>query len=265
MEFDKTNINIEKYIQSELSGEALKAFEAQIEKDEALQKKVSFYQYSDVVLRDNLSQKKDTTDADSEFVASLDKLGDKYFPSKAKNEFTPTAKVAYEETTSKPFVIKRLLPFATLAAVAALLLFLFIPNNDNELYENYFELAKPINTQGPTGNLTDFDQALGKYESKNYQEAIRLFNKSIDENPGNPWALVFKGCSEMELNQIDEGITTFKNLSNSDNDFREMANWYLALCQLKKEDIAQTKTMLKRISPEDKKYYDKAQQLLKEL
>jgi len=264
MEFDKNEINIEKYIQGELSGDALKEFEAQIEQDKALQKEVNFYQYTDAVLETNLAPKKDTLIVGNEFKRNLDKLSNKYFQEKAINEFKPTTEVAQEESNAKPTIIKRLLPFATLAAAAALLLFLFLPNKDNKLYKNFFMPEKLISLQSPTGNLTDFDKAINRYESKNYKDAIPLFDKALIENPSSPWIFVYKGCSEMELNQIDEAMHTFQQLAAQNSDFTDKANWYLALCYLKKGDKLQTINLLKRISPDDKKY-EKAQQLMKEL
>jgi len=264
MELNKTDINIEKYILGELSEEALNEFEAQIEKDEALQKKVNFYQYSDSVLYDKLSRKKDTNDVNAEFIANLDKLGNKYFPKEVANELNPTTEEVQELTTGKPPIIKRLLPFATLAAAAALLVFLFLPGKNNKLYENFFEPEKLISQQSLPDNTSNFEKANELYKSENYKEAKVLYEKSLIEKPNDAWALVYKGCSEMELNQINQAVSSFQQLADQHNDFADIANWYLALCHLKKGDAAQSTNLLKRISKNDK-HYEKARQLLKEL
>ena len=85
------------------------------------------------------------------------------------------------------------------------------------------------------------------------------------ENANNPRALVYKGCAEMELNKIEEAINTFQQLLAQHNDYKDMANWYLALCYLKKGDEAEVKNRLELVTADDKPYYDKAQLLLKEL
>jgi len=260
MEFDKTKINIEKYIQGELSGNALKEFETQIKKDEVLQKKVNFYQYTDSVLHNNLAQNKDI---DAEFKSNLEKFGNKYFSEEALHELNPSIETKQEESIAKASIIKRLMPFIALAA-AALLLFFFLPGEKNTLYANFFETAKLINDHSSSDNSNIFSKANKQYRTENFKEAIPLYEKYITEN-SDPylWAFVYKGCSHMVLDQIDLAINTFQQLSIKDSDFKEMANWYLALCHLKKGDKEQSKTILKHISPEDKEYYDKAQQLLK--
>ncbi len=262
MELDNTDIIIEKYIQGKLSGAALKAFETQMEKDEALQKQVNFYQYTDIFLQDNLTSPKETTNIDTAFKANLDKLGNQYFSEEIENDLYP--ETAHEEAAAKPSIIKRLLPFATLAAAAALLLFLFLPDKNDRLFDNYFEAEKVLNTHDEIGSLTDFEKAINQYKGKNYQKAIPLFEKSLSEKPDNPWGLVFKGCAQMELNQIDEAMNTFQQLYTKHNDYTDMASWYLALCHLKKGEHTQTKNLLKSISPNET-YFEKARQLLKAL
>lgn len=264
MEFDKNEINLEKYIQGELSGDALKEFETQIEKNEVLQKEVNFHQYTDAVLNDNLAQKRSTADLDAEFKSNLNELGNKYFPREALNERNPATETIEEKTIAKPSLIKRLIPFATLAAAAAFLLFLFLPDRDSKLYKSYFESEKLIRLQGQFDNSSNFDNANRQYESENYKEAKILYDKFLIENPNNPWALAYKGCSEMELTHMDKAIRTFQILAAKNNDFADMANWYLSLCYLKKGDKVQTINFLKSISPAGKEY-GKAQQLLKEL
>lgn len=263
MEFNETDITIEKYIQGELSGEPLKEFELQIENDKDLQKKVNLYQYTDAVLFDNLSRNKNAGEVNAKFKANLEELGHTYFPKETANEFKPTTKVAQEEAVTKSPIIKRLLPFVTLAAAAALLLFFIFPKEKNTLYAKNFEPEKLITTQSSADNSSIFSQANKHYRTENYKEAIPLYAQDISENPGNPWALVYKGCSHMAVNQIDEAMILFEQLAKQYSDFSDMAYWYLALCHLKKEEETQAKTILKRISPEEKVYFDKAQKLLK--
>lgn len=262
---DKKEINLDKYIQGELNSVELMEFEDLLEKDEALQKKLNFHQYVDVILHKKLTLKNDDSDVDAELKPILKELGNKYFSEETSNEFNVTTEEEPKETISKPSNIKRLLRFTTLATAAALLLFLFLPNKNNKLYESFFEPEKLISLQSSNGNSSNFDKANGLYKSKNYKEAKVLYEKTLVESPNNSWALVYKGCSEMELNQIGNAISTFQQLLAQHNDFSGMANWYLALCYLKNKDEPQVKNSLERILVDDKTYYNKAQKLLEEL
>ncbi len=274
MESNKSDIIIDQYIQGQLSGEALKEFEALLEKDTALQEEVNFAQYAEVVLHKKLSTKAVQDEVDQKLQPLLTQFGDQYFTEAAFEQVESNAETVQPETrttpTPTPTLIKRLLPFAMVAAAAALLLFvywnstLFLPHEHEKLYANFYEPEKTINTQSPTNALTDFDKGTQQYNNKKYQEAIPHFEKSVDENINRAWALIYTGNAQMELTQMDEAIQTFQQLKTQYPDFANKANWYLALCQLRQGNTNLTIETLKRISP-DAKEYNKAQQLLKKL
>jgi len=255
MEVNKNEINLDKYIQGELTGNDLKEFEALLEKDEVLKQKADFHQYADTVLHDKLGE---ANKIDPALKSIIENLGDKYF---VEEEITNEKEIIQEEKVAKPSIIKRLLPFATSAAAAALLLFLSLPNQ----FDRHFDLLKVKNSQSSTTISNDFEKANERYKSKNYKDAIFLYDKSLTENSNNPYALQYKGCAEMELDQIDKAINTFQQLATQHIDFKDLANWYLALSYLKKGEEQKAKNTLKFISKDDKEYYEKAQQLLKEL
>jgi len=263
MELHKDEININKYASGELDDEALKEFEDLLEKDKALQEKVDAHKFMDAVLYKNIVT--DDEDIQTELKPLLKELGSKYF---SNEEFERTGKkstsIPLENKQSKPNRIRRLLPFAALAAAAAVLLFLFIPNQENKLYTQFFEPpAIDISLSNQT-NPSTFDKANKAYKSKNYKEAVVLYNEYLLEDSNNPMALLFRGGAELALKQTDAAMLTFQKLVQNQK-YADIANWYLALAYLKKEDKERAKSNLKRISNEDKEYYDKAQQLLKKL
>jgi len=265
MKLDINEININRYANGELSGEALKEFEALLVKDKALQEKVKSHEFMDAVLFKNLDKADQLEEEQTVLTPLLDEFGTEYFlkPEYANTALEPTEKSFEKEVSSpKPNRIRRLLPFAFLAAAAALFLFLFIPNTENELYAKHFELPDNQNKMGQI--LTTFDKANKAYKTENYKEAVLLYNEFLLESPNNSNALLFKGGAELSLKQTNKAITTFQQLVKN-RKYADIGNWYLALCYLKNGDEAQTKTILKRISEEDKEYYDKAQQLLKAL
>jgi len=132
------------------------------------------------------------------------------------------------------------------------------------LYTQFFEPPAIDIQLSNQPNPSTFDKANKAYKSKNYKQAILLYDEYLLEDSNNPSALLFRGGAELALKQTDAAILTFQQLVQN-RKYTDMANWYLALAHLKKEDIEQAKSNLKRITNEDKKYYDKAQQLLKEL
>lgn len=256
MEREITEINIDKYVQGELTGDALIKFETLLEKDEALQEKVKFSNYADAVLHKNLASENLEDSGIDDLKPILDKLGDKYF---SENEYAKTNEAAATVIKEKeqPNRIRRLLPFATLAAAAALLLLLFLPKAENELFAKHFEVPE---NQGKMGIL---DKANTAYKAQNYKQAISLYNEHLLKEPNSPNVLLYKGGAALALKQTDTAIKTFEQLVKNQR-YADAANWYLALAYLKKGEEEKTKSYLKLISVEDKVYYDKAQLLLKE-
>lgn len=264
MELNINEININRYTNGELSGDELKAFETLLQKDEALQEKVDSHQFMDAVLYKNLSAIEESEQ--TELKPLLKEFDTKYF-SEEKDEVTgkePTPiSQQSEQPNSKPNLVRRLIPFAALAAAAALLLFLFIPKSENELYAKYFEVPYNQSKMGP-GDPSVFDKANKAYKSQDYKQAITYYNEVLSKDLKDPKALQYKGGAELALNKTDASIITFQKLVQNRR-YVDMANWYLALGYLKKGEEEKTKSYLKLITTDDKKYYDKAQQLMKEL
>lgn len=263
MELHKEEININRYANGELSGDELKAFETLLQTDEALQKKVDSHKFMDEVLFKNLF----TADEDeqNEIKPLLNELGTKYFTEGEddKTAKEPTQLQSENETSSsRPTLIRRLLPYAAFAAAAAFLLFLFIPNTKNELFVKYFELPDNQTKMGQI--LTTFDKANKAYKTKNFKEAILLYDEFLLKEPNNPKALLYKGGAELSLSRTSTAIATFQKLVQNPR-YVDIANWYLALSHLNIGSEEQTKTILKSITLSDKEYYNKAQHLLKEL
>jgi len=263
MEIDYNNI--EKYIQGELSGNELLEFETSLEKDEVLRKKVHFYQYSMSVL----SKNKPLTQAEKTKLAQinpiLDELRDKYFINKTAN-----TEIQHEEIKSKPTVIKQLLPYAALAAAAAILLFLFLPQLQNqsnpEIADRNFELY-PLSSNR-MGDEDDklFKDAQRNYNNSRFEEADQQFDAFLAANSKAPDIWLAKGCTVFELDNIDAAINSFKKvIEKDDSDISHpYANWYLALCYLKKDDAKKAISHLKEIK-ERADNYTEAKRLLRQL
>lgn len=262
MEID--HYNIEKYIQGELAGNELMEFEVLLEKDEALLKKVLFYQYSMSILSKNQASKEVGEDKLAKINPILDELRDKHFIYK-----TAKTEIPQEETEPKPTIIKRLLPFTALAVAAALLIFLFLPQLQNksnlEIAEHNFE-PYPLSTNR-MGNGGDADKlfkdAQRNYNNGNFEEANKKFDAFLKEKPKAPEVWLAKGSSAFALNKINVAINSFKKVIKIDDGGinHPNANWYLALCYLKKDESEKAIYHLKKIK-EGADNYVEAKQLL---
>lgn len=267
MEID--HYKIEKFIQGELKGEELIEFEALIEKDEALQKKVNFYKYAVSVL----SEKQETTQADEDKLAKinpiLSQLRDKYFIDKTK---TIETEISKKETKSKPALIKRLLPFAALTAAAAvLLIFFFLPQMKNQANPEIAALnfkPYPLNTNPMGGENTVklFEDAQRNYNSGRFEQANKQLTDFLNEIPDAPEVWLAKGCTAFALNDVNTALASFAKVIEIDDSgiSHPYANWYLALCYLKKDDPTKGINHLEKIKEGEDNYKD-AKRLLRKL
>lgn len=266
MELNTNEININRYINNELSGEELNAFEAELQQDIALQKKINFHKEVDAVLYDKMAPVKEFKEEEALLLPTLNELGEQYFLKDKKEEETRTIEPT-SEAKPKSGIVKRLIPFATLVAVAAVLLFVIAPWKSNltnpQLATKHFEAFDLEYIMSEKDDLTIYDQAKKAYHSKNYLEALPLLNQYLKTNPNSPKALLAKGSTEFKLNQLDEAIKSFK-LTAGHSSYKAIAHWYLALTYLKKDDKVAAKESLQQIKKGEENH-EEAQKLLKKI
>lgn len=257
---------IEQYIQGELSGKELLEFEVLLQKDEALRKKVNFYQYAESIL----TKEQTATDVDADKMAKinpiLEEMRNQYFINKTKETEPPT-----KETKPKPSTIKRLLPYAALAAAAAMLIFFALPflqnKSNTEIAEANFKLY-PLGINQMGGDDLDqvFKQAQSNYNKGNFEEANKQFSIFLTENPKAPEVWLAKGCAAFKSDETDTALESFNKVIEIDDSgiSHPNANWYLALCYLKKDDRDKAIHHLKKIK-EEADNYKEAKRLLRKL
>jgi len=267
---DVNEIDINRYINGKLKGEDLVVFEKLLSQNQTLREKVNFHKDVDAVLKEKMASLETFEKEEAVLKPLLNELGDDFFLQKNQIDknviLESVAGPATElQSKSKPSIIKRLFPIVGVAAAAAILLFLFIPKQENKLFVKYFELPTLQTKMSPSDDPTTFDKANKAYKSKSYKEAVVLYNQSLKEDLNNPKALLYKGGAELELNKISNASNTFQKLINQHPKYADIANWYLALIYLKKGNEEKAKSILKLVTKDDKEYYNKAQQLLKEI
>jgi len=258
--------NIEKYIQGEFTDNELMEFETSLEKDEALQKRVNFYQYAMSALTENKVYTKAEEDKLAQINPILDELSDKYFINKAAK-----TKIPKEEVKSKPSIIKRLIPYAALAAAAALLIFLFLPQLQNQPNSEIAELNfKPYslstNPMGVDETAILFEKGKRNYNNGKFEEANKQFSAFLREIPKAPDVWLAKGCAAYASNDINTALNSFEKVIEIDDSgiSHPYAHWYMALCYLKKDDPEKAIHHLKEIKEGADNYKD-AKRLIRKL
>ena len=167
-----------------------------------------------------------------------------------------------------PFIKREWLVAASLALTLAIGTWgvknSFYPSNEriyNTYYDPYINTVQPI-TRG-SNTLSIEYRAFVAYESGDFHKAINLF--SSVKNPDRSYILFYKAMCYMSLDKLDEAMPILENIiakngkSANDLEWSNKANWYMALCHIKKDQDEQALFYLNRLL-EYSKYEFKAQE-----
>ncbi len=153
-----------------------------------------------------------------------------------------------------------------MAAAAVALLIIYIGINKfitpESLYDQYAEVPEMKLTQMGAGST--LDQAEKAFNDGKYPEAFELLNNHLEESPENVHAQYYLGLAAIESGNYAEAIEVFSNLDAGTSSYQSIANWWLAMTYLKKEDFTQCEEALKQI-PEGTPFHSQASKLLKKL
>lgn len=110
------------------------------------------------------------------------------------------------------------------------------------------------------------NDALLKFNSKDFVAAIPLLEQILSHNPDNYKSLYYAGVSYFNLNNAAKAIIYFdKVLKNKKGEFYNDAQWYKALALIKNENINEAKKLLIKIYNEGGSYKSQADEKLKEM
>ena len=127
---------------------------------------------------------------------------------------------------------------------------LYYPSNE-VIYKDYFQVDRntiqPV-VRGESLKTIEY-RAFVAYEAQDYYKAINLFNSV--KTPDEAYIIYYKGLCFLALEKSDEAIAllsevaTKQGLDGKSADFKEKANWYLAMAYLKNNE---TEKAISRLS-----------------
>lgn len=269
----EVEIKINKYINDELSGLELEAFEALLTNDKALQKQVQFHKEVDKALAVN-----EEVEENKNLKSLLNDLGKTHIQNIGKKKPKMETEKERVKNIANPELLpenkgklKLLKPFLLLAAAATFLLFMFLPSLKNQsnttLADKHFQPYQFYdNVLGKENDEDLLKEANEKYTNENWKGANQLLEKYLETKPKIPNAWLAKGCAEFKLTKFDAAIESFSQVLVIDKGkiYHSTAHWYLALCYLKKDENEKATTALKHIT-KGQDYFNNAQQLLKRI
>ncbi|MBK8704101.1 MAG: tetratricopeptide repeat protein [Saprospiraceae bacterium] len=233
---------LDKYLRGAMDAEEKAGFEAQLAKDAELAKALELQRDMELFLRRNTQREA--------LKKQLPAIGKDYFQ---------TAQGA--KVITMPRQRRLFLAAASLAAAIALF-FMVRWALSPSLFESYAQYPPLALTEKSAG--ADWSQAETAFNSNNYAEAERLLTQYTAEYPSDRQAALYLGICNMETGKIEEAQTAFRNFTPEETDFKDFADWYLALSYLKAGDKTGCRQALQQLSP-NSPFQQKATDLLQKL
>ena len=140
--------------------------------------------------------------------------------------------------------------------------YLFLFNNslsNEEIYNTYFSpyanVVEPIVRDKV--NLSKKAEAFSLYERGEYKKAIKSFNLLSDKDSINTATLNFyKANTYIKLNEFEKAKNLFhKVIESNSKEWKQESMWYLALIDIKLNNIDTAKTHLQNLQKQNKQAF----------
>ncbi len=196
------------------------------------------------------------------------------------NEFDEQyQKIGVKTSLSKRVFQKKYFVAASISILLASSLLIFTIHNsqgiDSEkLYiENFIPASSPkVGYQKSTNQPENLEMAAVKafehYSNEQYQEAAEYFEYNLNIIPEDVISLYYLGNCYLMEDKVSKAISTFQQIINKEeNVYTDESFWYLALANLKKNDLTKARNYLKKViaNTSDEALEEKAEELLGEL
>lgn len=242
---------MEGYIYNELSDEEMALFEAELAVNRDLLSEIDLIRNVDQALMEN------------DVVQLRHKLQE------------ISVEIASRKRTERSFVARikvRKVVFSSVAASLILLLgltgILSSRSSEGELYEKFYSAYQTTGISRSSGVSSNqsLTLALQKFDSQDYEAALRLLQDVISRDEGNMVGHFYSGVSFQETGKYQNAIREYETvIIDKDNLFVEQANWYIGLCYLQTNENKKAYRQFKRIAQHDGFYQLKAQAILRKM
>lgn len=244
---------IEEYLDGALTGKELEEFEQTLKTDKSFAAEVRLYREINETLKEteilDLHEQLDTVYEKLSKEGKLESVN----PGKEKKPLIRRIKWYYSAAAG----------VALLTGIAALLYFMLRMPLNERLYSENFGIYSFAERSDAPDAATKFDQALALYNSENYEEAWAAAKEVNSSSRSYITALFIQGISAMKINKHDDAVIAFdKIIKDNSTRYVERSEWYLALCYLKKEDMAKANALFKKIAEGNGFFRNKAKEIL---
>lgn len=157
---------------------------------------------------------------------------------------------------------------AILIAIASAVYFYTGEPETGDLYSMYYQTYDGVmNVRSGNADLDGMMvNALLKYENREFEPAIALFEKVLEADPDNVASMFYKGIAHMETGEFEKALRSLEGVTEHGNNlFVENAEWYKGLCYMRLEKTGKAKEHFIRMRDNEGYYSRQAASVLDEL
>ncbi len=234
---------IERYLEGNMQSAEKEWFEAELEGNPGLQKELE--------LRRKVNKYVDNQDAIA-------------FRQSLMNAETRHRKAVAKRKAATKQVIQYAAIFAGLILIGTISLYIRT-NNIADIATKYSPEYAPLAAYRSSSAGLDeaYTRATEYYNSGNYTEAIRWFNRIVDADMQVEF---LKGSSHMHISKYNEAIGSFsKVVEDNDNLFIEDAIFYLGVCYIQTDQADKAKELLVGVVNSENRHKKDARKLLRKI
>ncbi|MBU0489260.1 MAG: tetratricopeptide repeat protein [Bacteroidetes bacterium] len=234
---------LEKYLNLELEGQELSAFQQLMMSDSLIMKKVAFHNDIDQVL------KSESIDSQALSLRSnLDLLHEEFYG---------------RQTKHRRLVFTGLAAAASLAVLITISVLLFSGSYLSGR-PDYYE--PPVILRSGVAVSPDMQNAYELYEQEKYSEALSAFSSVLQKDTENQSAMFYMAVCNMETDNYISAEKTLALLSETKGSlYHEYALWYRAICLVELNRIGEARPLLNEISETNGVFSGKANDVLENL
>ncbi len=243
---------IQRYLDGNMSGEELKKFRQDLQRDPELMRELDLHHF----INDTVGQREE--------LRFREKLNDVYKDYDSKRKKKPE--------NFKRNKLKNIIYYLSIASVVIFFLiytFLQQPVSPDQIFEKYYAEFR-TDLQSRSYNAFEsslLSEGIQQYLKKEYKKSTESIQKYIDmENENLVMAYFYKGLANIELGETGKAIQDFLFISGQEFNYNtEHSLWYLALCYLKEDKISLAREELLELVNMGSVYSREAEKILKKL
>jgi len=238
---------IERYNAGEMDDAEKQWFTKELKDNEKLRKEVELRNSTDAILRNqdlmNLRNK----------LSAIEKR---------REEANPVRK------SGRAINIKYAAAIAGFILIGSIALFSHRKISNDEIMDRYYKpyVATSSTRSEEVVKNSDYKLALEYYNIHDYRNAALYFSKVLKNEPGNMHSELLNGISNFEIQNYPEAEGSLsKVISDNNNYYIDHAQWYLALCYIRTDEMPKAIEQLAIIEKSKTIYRKDAKKILRSL